>query len=194
MGKLALKYGSFCNVLMMEIWFLDGWYKMGAFNWEPFFLFLTSLSTLIYLEYLDQRKIEPSDKKLFHDFMNSLPYEKSIAFIDSNDMSAGPFDPVHLEDLKNFYRNWDCASHEFIHNGIEKRRRALWGTVESYITAIETYTVPADNGKRMVSPELKEVNPDKWREIINDFHNLAGLIVLTHQDFVRYTKKKLRIF
>lgn len=194
MGKLALKYGSFFNLLMMEIWFLHGWYKMDMFNWEPFMLFLTSLSTVMYLEYFDQKKIEPSDKKLFHDFMNSLPYDNSIAFIDSNDMSAGPFDPVHLEDLKNFYRNWDCASHEFINNGIEKRRRALWGTVESYITAIETYTVPAENGKRMVSPELKEVNPDKWREIINDFHNMAGLIVLTHQDFVRYTKKKLRIF
>ena len=161
MGKHALKYGSFFNILLMVAWFLHDYYKQGNFSWEPLLLFITSLSTVVYLEYFDQIKIEPSDKKLFQDFMHSLPYDKSIAFIDSNDMSAGPFDPTHLEDLKNFYRNWDSASHEFIHIGIEKRRRELWETVESYITAIETYTVPADNGMRMFSPELKEVNPDK---------------------------------
>ena len=193
MGKLAIKYGSFFCLSFSMMWFSRDYYNFGEINYEVIMLFITSFATVAYLEYYDQRKIEPSDKKLFHDFMNSLPYDKSIAFIDSNDMSAGPFDPVHLEDLKNFYRNWDSASHEFIHIGIEKRRRELWETVESYITAIETYTVPADNGMRMFSPELKEVNPDKWHEIINDFHSFAGLIVNTHQDFVRYTKKKLGI-
>ena len=193
MGKLAIKYGSFINLLLMEAWFLYSWYIDGVFNWEPAILFITSISAFMYLEFLDQRKIDLSDKKLFHDFLDEMPYEGSITFIDRNDMSAGPFEHENHEDLRNFYYHWDNASHEFIHKGIEKRRRALWEMIESYVVALDTYTVPTDDGKQIVSSEFKEKDPDKWKEIVNEFHTLAGLIVITHQDFVRYAKKKLQI-
>jgi len=193
MGKLALKYGSFMNILLMEAWFLYYFFRDGTISWEPATLFITSLSALVYLEFTEQVKIDPTDKKLFQEFMSMLSYEGSIMYIDSTDMSAGPFDPENHEDLRNFYYHWDNASHEFNHKGIEKRKKILWEYIESYIIALDTYTVPTDDNKRIISPEIKEKDPEKWRDIIYNFHSLAGQIVISHQELVRYTKKKLRI-
>ncbi|GAG10867.1 unnamed protein product, partial [marine sediment metagenome] len=184
MGKLALKYGSFFNIIVMEAWFFSIYYNEGTIPWEPAILFITSLATFLYLEIIEQMKVDPTDCQLFHEFLTVLPYERSITYIDCHDISAGPFDPENHEDLRNFYNHWDCASHEFNHKGIEIRKKALWELIESYIVDLDTYTVPTDDNKRVLSPELKEKDSDEWREIINNIHCQAGLIVITHQDFV----------
>ncbi|MFC1542133.1 hypothetical protein ACFL50_06775, partial [Candidatus Latescibacterota bacterium] len=152
-----------------------------------------SLAMFLYCEFIEQMKVDSSDCQLFQKFLTVLPYERNIEYIESHDISAGPFDPENHEDLRNFYNHWNCASHEFNHKGIEKRKKTLWELIESYIVALDTYTVPTDDNKRVVSTELKEKDSEKWREIINNIHSQAGLIVITHQDFIRYGKKKLRI-
>ena len=193
MGKLAIKYGSLINLFAGEFWYLFNIFKKNDYGPEPLILLITGLVLFIVMEYQEQTKVDPTDKKLFHEFLENLPYEGGISFIDSTDMSEAVYDPQIHDDLRNFYLYWDNAAHEFINKKIEKRRRYLWELVESYIVALDTYTVPATRGKRRVSPELKEKEPERWQEIIDDFHYFAGQIVLAHQDFIRYAKNKLKM-
>ena len=193
MGRLALKYGSILNLLLMEAWFCSVFFKTGVISPEPLVIFTTTLAAFIYLEYRDQKKTDSTDKKLFHELLNTLPYEGSIAYVDSHDMASVPFDLAEHDDLRNFYNHWDNASHEFLDRKIEMRRKYLYDLIEQYIMALESNTVPVEDGKYTVPPEWETEHAERYRTVINNFHNLAGQIVNAHQELVRFGRKKLRI-
>ena len=162
-------------------------------EWEVISAFLGSLGLLIYEEIKDLRKSEESDITLFKDFIETLPYEGSITFIDCTDMSSSHFDPEKHNELRNFYYHWDDASHEFVDIKIKKRRKVLWELIEKYIMQLGTNTVPTDDGLQTVPLEWKTEQPDRYQEVVDNFHNLAGQIVVAHQELIRYAKQKLRI-
>ena len=176
-------------ILFTEAWLLQNHYNNDSIL-EPLIALVIPLVTFLAIEYKDQVYIEPADKKLFHEFRKDLQFERSISFIDCHDMSEGPFDPDKLSDLYYFIDHWNNASHEFNHKGIEKRKKILYELIESFLTDIDEYTVITEENKREVSPELNQRDPDTWREVINEFHSKCGMIVLTHQDFMRYSKHK----
>ena len=160
---------------------------------EPLPAFVGSLGLLIYEEIKDLRKSEESDITLLKKFLEILPYEGSISFIDGTDMSATCFDPEKHNDLRNFYYHWDDASHEFIDNNIERRKKILWDLIEEYITALGTNTVSTDDGLQTVPHEWKTEQSKHYKEVVDNFHILAGQIVVAHQEMIRYAKKKLKI-
>ncbi|MFC1541705.1 hypothetical protein ACFL50_04550 [Candidatus Latescibacterota bacterium] len=188
------KYFYFILFMLSEAWvclafsFDDVWGKI-----ESLISFLTFLGLLIYEEIKDLRKSEDSDIALFKDFLETLPFEGSISFIDCTDMSSSCVDPEKHNDLRNFLYHWDDASHEFIDNNIEKRRKVLWKLIEEYIIALGTHTVTTDDGHHTIPPEWKTEQPEYYNEVIDSFHNLAGQIVIAHQEMIRYAKNKLKI-
>jgi len=192
MGRLAVKYGSFINLLLMEAWFCYSLWGAGSPDWEPAIVFITSLGALIYLEFKDQTTFEESDRDLFHHFMETLPYEGSIEFIDRTSMD-GQFDQTKHDDMRNFFYHWDDAAHEFLDPKIEKRRKYLWNLIEEYVMLLDKNTVPLENGLRSVPPEWRDEQPERYRETVNSFHAIAGQIVLAHQEMVRFAKKKLKV-
>ena len=72
MGKQALKYGSFINILLMEAWFLHNWFSESGFSWEPAFLFITSLFTFLYLEYKTPKVVPNKDNYSIADEIRKL--------------------------------------------------------------------------------------------------------------------------
>ncbi|MFC1651254.1 hypothetical protein ACFL2X_06755 [Candidatus Latescibacterota bacterium] len=190
------KYVYFFSVLVSEAWLS---YEIFAYNtgdlgiFEAISAFIASLGFLIYEEIKDLRKSEESDITLFKEFIEALPYEGSITFIDCTDMSCIHFDPEKHNDLRNFFYHWDDASHEFVDIKIEKKRKVLWELIQEYIMELGTNTVPTDDGLQTVPPEWKTEQPERFQEVVDNFHDLAGQIVLAHQELIRYAKKKLRI-
>ena len=192
------KYVYFISFLLSGAWFWYVFYRLiyGIENnlpWEQAILMIGFLGGLIYEEIKDLQKGESTDRALLHKFLDVLPYEGSISFVDCTDMSGIHFDPEKHNDLRNFYYHWDDASHEFIDKNIEKRRKVLWDLIEKYIMALGTNTVSTDDGLQTVPPEWKTEQPERFKEVVDDFHNLAGQIVIAHQEMIRYAKKKLRI-
>ncbi|MFC1693492.1 hypothetical protein ACFL1R_08310 [Candidatus Latescibacterota bacterium] len=186
------KYVYFISIMITDAWLWHDYYT-GEKPWEQAVIILGLLGALIYEEIKDLRKGKDTDSTLFHKFLEVLPYEGSISFIDCTDMSATHFDPEKLNDLRYFYYHWDDASHEFLDKSIEKRRKILWDLAEKYIMALVTNTVPTDDDLQTVPHEWKTEQPELFKEVIDDFHNLAGQIVIAHQEMIRYAKKKLKI-
>ncbi len=108
-------------------------------------------------------------------------------------MAGLPFDPEKIEDLRAFYYQWHDAAHEFRNKKFEKRRKLLWDLVEKYIKSLAANTCLNDQGMQTVPSEWEIEQPERFKEVVNNFHNLAGQIVLAHQDLVRYARKKLNM-
>lgn len=187
------KYVYFISLLLSEAWFCHVLYRGIDVPWEQAILMIGSFGGLIYEEIKDLQKGESTDRALLNDLLEVIPYEGSISFIDCTDISGIHFDTEKHNDLRNFYYHWDDASHEFLDKNIEKKRKVLWDLIEEYVMALGTNTVPTDDGLQAVPPEWKTEQPERFKEVVDDFHNLAGQIVLAHQEMIRYAKKKLRI-
>ena len=186
------KYFYFICFLISDAWFWNDFYA-GEKPWEQTILILSSLGMVVYEEVKDIRRGEKSDIALLNKFLEALPYEGSISFINSANMAGPPFDPEKHNDLRTFYYHWDDASHEFLDKNIEKRKEVLWDLTEKYIMALGTDTVSTGDGLQTVPPEWKTEQPEHFKEAVDSFHSLAGEIVNAHQEIIRYAKKKLRI-
>ncbi|MFC1528689.1 hypothetical protein ACFL5B_02140, partial [Candidatus Latescibacterota bacterium] len=103
------------------------------------------------------------------------------------------FDPEKLEDLRIFYYQWHDAAHEFRNKKIEEKRKLLWFWIEKYIKSLAANTCLNDQGLQTVPPEWEIEHPERYKEVVNNFHNLTGQIVLAHQDLVRYAREKLKM-
>lgn len=186
------KYVYLICFLITDAWLWND-YHAGKSVWEQIVIMLGFLGGLIYEEIKDLQKSENPDRELLHKLLEVLPYEGSISYIDCTDISDIHFDPEKHNDLRNFYYHWDDASHEFLDKNIEKRRKVLWDLIEQYIMSLGTNTVPTDDGLQAVPPEWKTEHPERYKEVVDNFHSLAGQIVLSHQEMIRYAKKKLSI-
>ena len=91
MGKLAIKYSALLTLFLGEGWFF--YVLTNDFSPEPLTMIITGLSIFIFMEYQEQTKVDITDKKLFQDFLENLPYEGGISFIDSTDMNEAVYDP-----------------------------------------------------------------------------------------------------
>ena len=140
----------------------------------------------------ERRKIE-KDRELFHEFLEVLPSSGSIDFIDRRNMAGFSFDSEKLNDLHEFYYNWDDAEHEFMDDELEAKRKRLHELIGDYTSLISGNTFPTDSGQQTVPPEWEYNQPERFGKVVGELHEKAGAVVEAHQDLVRTGRKKLGV-
>jgi hypothetical protein len=134
-----------------------------------------------------------ADLKLFSGFLKALPYEGCITFLEKQNMAGWSFDPRRLADLDLFFREWRDATHEFHDERLEEARKHLHDLVRKYLGFVALNTWPTHNGQQTVPPEWEHEQPDRFIEVVDTLHSLAGEIVSTHQELVRLGRRILGV-
>lgn len=143
-------------------------------------------------EEIKRRKIE-KDRELFKEFLEVLPSSGSIDFIDTMNMAGFSFDSERLDDLREFYYNWDNAEHEFMDEELEAKRERLHELIGDYTSLISGNTFPTDGGRQTVPPEWEREQPERFAKVVNELHEKAEEVVEAHQDLVRTGREKLGV-
>lgn len=143
-------------------------------------------------EEIRRRKIE-KDRELFKEFLEVLPSSGSIDFIDQKNMAGFSFDSEKLDDLRDFYYDWDDAEHEFMDDELEAKRERLHELVADYTSLIAGKTFPTDSGHQTVPPEWEYEQPERFAKVVNELHEKADAVVEAHQDLVRTGREKLGV-
>ena len=141
---------------------------------------------------IERRRVE-KDRELFQQFLEVLPSSGSIDFIDRKNMAGFSFDSEKLDDLHEFYYNWNDAEHEFMDNELEKKCKKLHDLVGEYTSLIGDNTFPTDDGRHTVPPEWEHEQPKRFAKVVNSLHEKSRDIVETHQDLVKVGRRKLGV-
>lgn len=134
-----------------------------------------------------------ADKALFVNFQRALPFTGAIRFIDENNLAGFAFESHRLTDLEAFARDWGDAAHEFIDPKLEQLRARLHSLAQSYLAFLYRNTWTTDAGWRTVPPEWEVEQPERFEQVVDTLHTLAGAIVNAHQDLVRAGRHRLDV-
>ena len=134
------------------------------------------------------------DKALFEKFLETLPSDGSIAFIDEHNMAGFSFDNSRLEQLERFRYGWDDPEHEFLDLELEEKRRRLLELSKKYLgfVAFETFPVEGRSDRQGVPADWETAQPERFRTVVDTLHELAGQVVAAHADLVRTARAKLK--
>jgi hypothetical protein len=182
------KYLKFIAVLACEAWFciLPGWPAGTAL--------LGTLIVLVKHEEGDAARARywNADAKLLAEFLQTLPSDGGIAFINGLDFSS-PFSIFRLNDLSYFRHAWNDAEHEFHDKSLEKRRYQFWSLVDKFLWCVTLSTFPFGEERQSVPVEWSREHPDHFEKVVRELNELARQVVIKHQELVRLGKRNLRI-
>lgn len=153
-------------------------------------LFATLIGEIVEEKISGNRAV---DLETFKRLKETIPSEGSIDFIRHHNMSGFSFDLDHLDDLDKFYFNWNDAEHEFLTKSLEIKKKKLHSLVGKYLDSIGVNTYPTHRpGTNTVPPEWEIEQTERFREIVNELHDLARKVVAAHQDLFRTARNKLK--
>ena len=134
-----------------------------------------------------------ADKVLFNRFLDVLPSSGSIEFVDTFNMAGFAFWGKELDQLKKFSSRWGRPENQFLDDEIEQKRECLYRIVDEYLVYLSFNSFPLDNNIECytVPPEWETTHPEKFKEVVNKLHDLAGQLVTAHKDLVKTARKKL---
>jgi len=143
-----------------------------------------------------QKTLNEADKKLYKEFIDTVPSDGSIKCIKQRSIGLG-FQKGELRDLANFADNWGDAEHEFIDDELERKKEDLRETVHNYFGLIgknmTTKVSKGDEPDEVKLPEEFKLSPSEHEKIMKKLDNWSDKVVSKHQDLVRSAKNKLGV-
>lgn len=107
-------------------------------------------------------------------------------------MAGFSFASSSLDPLEAFQYSWNRPEREFLSPTLDDIRRRLWDAANEYMRLINQETFPAYLPRRQTIPEdWEHTQPERFWEIVNRLHSLAGDIVALHTELVRTGKREL---
>lgn len=139
----------------------------------------------------NQREIDIAQ---FNRFMDVLPSSGSIEFLRTFNMAGFLLNRTQLDQIIRFYDGWDAPEYHFLDNEIDSKRILLHKSSGEYLNYMEMNTFPSHShvGCNYVPPEWEIEQPDRFWEVVNTLHKLAGKIVEDHEDLVKSARQKLK--
>ncbi|KQT60571.1 MULTISPECIES: hypothetical protein [unclassified Aureimonas] len=133
------------------------------------------------------------DDALAEKLLALLPSNGVIRFVDENNMAGFLFRLDRFEPLRTFVYDWNNAEHEFLHPELELAKRSLWQKVDAYVGLLNAKTYPSRSNSEWFSVpgEWELDHPQMFRQVVEEFHSLAGEIVALHAEFIRTSKRVL---
>lgn len=158
-------------------------------DWEPLVTALVLLGTYLGLEISDQKKISNPDKELFEKFLVELqPDGPTINFLRHQDIGA-PFESNELNELDNFIRHWDDASHEFHNKKLDKKRRELYDKIKIFLSKLSLKVFPSHH-EGWLTMDIEDMEMDKKKiQARDELNEMATKVHYIYQDLVRIGRK-----
>ena len=127
--------------------------------------------------------------------LTTLPSQGSISFIKDFNMAGFSFPQKALEHLKEFDWYWGNAEHEFLDSELEEKRKELHDLVGEYLgfMALNTFPLDTDVNRSWVPADWEETQHERFWEVVNKLHDMAGRIVELHTDLVRTARDRLKL-
>ena len=137
--------------------------------------------------------VKEHDKQLFERLSKLLASDGVIGFIDQQNMAGFSFPDDRLDPLREFYYEWKRPEREFITPAIEALQKALWLKTDAYLKIIARETFLTGNLLEWcwVPAEWETEQPNRFWQVVNELHQLAGEIVVLHRDMVRTARSQL---
>src|SRR4030042_616750 len=82
-------------------------------SWEPITVLLFSLAGFITSDVVIARSSNKHDFELFNNFLETLPSDGSIRFIDEFNMAGFSFRVKNLNQLEEFCQKWSMPEYKF---------------------------------------------------------------------------------
>jgi hypothetical protein len=162
-------------------------------NWDPKIAFLTLFSTLVGLEYGEEKKrIRNPDIQLFNEFIKTLPSNGDIEYLRTENM-GGWIDSTKLLQIKRFLYEWNTAEHEFLDRGLEKKRKVIYKSIDDFLNYYGAHAFNVKDQFYRIYPDLLGTDPEKVRITAEKLDLLATKIYNSHQAFVRVARRKLKV-
>ena len=176
-------------------------YLVGDFGWKSAIAFTTALFALIAKEvsdYLQQSRdttakpqVREQDRTLFNKFLELLPSDGAIDFVDKHNMAGFSFDLEEIRPIGIFLHEWDNPEHEFIDVDLQHAKDELMQACRAWSATIGTETFQMNNGRQSVPAEWEYEQPDRFDRVVSQLHQQAQDIVDKHKRLVRIGKRRL---
>jgi hypothetical protein len=141
-----------------------------------------------------QQKLHKHDKKLYKQFLNTLPSKGSIQFIYEHNFHY-EFKQSRLEELFSFSEEWDNAEFEFINEELEQIRNKLLILINEFLYKLGNSVRPLHINELYtifpMSISRGDKLPENLRIEIQSINLYGDPIYETHQKLVRLGKKLL---
>ena len=145
---------------------------------------------------LKEEKQINKDKELFNKFLETLPSNDNINFLNNHDF-VNPFNIRNMDGLENFVETWSNAETEFMDNKIEDLKKELLVNAEKliYDLAMGSYIIRNSESMATTIPDMYFGNeyalPDSLIEKIKKLNSLSQKVFDLHQAFIRICREKL---
>lgn len=138
-----------------------------------------------------ENKALKHDEELFKELMELLRSNGVIRFLDQNNMAGFAFKDSQLDPIREFYYEWNVPEKEFIELNLEVIRKSLHEKTEQYleIIATQTWSLNSNLDFRSVPSEWEFEQPDRFKKVVGQLHDLAGEIVVIHGNLIRSAKQ-----
>lgn len=135
------------------------------------------------------------DKQLYDEMQKLFRSNDIIKFLSDNNMDGFPFENKRFDPLREYYYEWNKAEKKFNSSELEELRKAIWDKIAEYLNLLtyETFCVNSDPNYYSVPSEWKTEQSERFWNVVNKFHSLAGEIVELHTEFINTGRKELMI-
>lgn len=138
--------------------------------------------------------VADTDKIIYQQFLEILPWEGSLKFISNYDFAGSPFDINSLNDLDKFNNLCENPNFEFIDSDLESHKSSLYSKIRQFLRLIATKTFPTNIPRvNSIPQEWEETNPQQFHDTVNKIHNTADAIITEYKSLTKMATRKLGV-
>jgi hypothetical protein len=133
------------------------------------------------------------DKKVYIEIKKLLFDSGSMKFIKENNFAGFSFDTRKLRPLDEFEDRCKNPEFEFLDVDLEGLRLKLLENIQllSELIVTNTWPVKGNSQRNTVPPEWEYKQPERFKKVIGEIHNLCSEIWDTYCELVKLGRRKL---
>jgi hypothetical protein len=117
-----------------------------------------------------------ADKRVLRDFMKTVPSERSIKFLRTNNFAGFSFKLDQFNDIQAFFYDRNGPDHEFLDPELETARKKFRDSCQALLAALGEYTFSTDRGFQSIPAEWEEDQPERFDCATNKIHTAAETV------------------
>lgn len=137
-------------------------------------------------------RLRRTDVELFRSLLGVLAPQGSIEFLRTHNMRGWTFENKKLDDIRQFYYEWNDVLHKFHDPELEALRDALREKCGEYLNYLALNTHPSDKDIewRSVPEDWEITNPTKFQTVVADLERMADSIIDLYTKLVETGRHK----
>lgn len=132
-----------------------------------------------------------ADKKLYEQFIDALPPQDDIRFLENHDF-GGSFED--LEQLKRLPHEWRVPQREFHHDELQEALGDLLDAADDLLGLLMVNTFAIGTGSRLryrVPSEWRDENRALFERVVEELNSKADSVVRAYDRLVRLCRRIL---